>query len=211
MANVIRIDGEVWAWLQSQAQPLVDTPNSVLRRIARLDQINGTGQVEELVQLDEKELNQPWDGEYYYVSFEEGVSRRWNDAQRYGFISAGGGAWYTRTLKRLQPGDRVLVNIPRKGYAGIGRVTDTVVPVDKFMILIEGTRVPITELPVEASGMFDSKHGEHLVAVHWIKTLPVKNAVKEKGFFGNQNTVAKPKDKKWHYTVARLKDEFGLA
>ncbi len=93
----------------------------------------------------------------------------------------------------------------------MGRVTDTVVPVDKFMVLTEGNRVPIRELPVEAPGMFDSKHGEHLVAVHWIKTLPIEQAVKEKGFFGNQNTVAKPKDHKWHYTVAILKDKFGLA
>ena len=34
---VIRIDDEVWQWLQSRAQPLVDNPNSVLRRVAGLD------------------------------------------------------------------------------------------------------------------------------------------------------------------------------
>ncbi len=33
----IRIDEEVYVWLQSQAVPLEDTPNTVLRRIARLD------------------------------------------------------------------------------------------------------------------------------------------------------------------------------
>jgi negative regulator of replication initiation len=33
----IRIDDEVYAWLQSQARPFEDTPNSVLRRIAGLD------------------------------------------------------------------------------------------------------------------------------------------------------------------------------
>lgn len=37
MAPVIRIDDEVWQWLQSHAQPLADTPNSVLRRVAGLD------------------------------------------------------------------------------------------------------------------------------------------------------------------------------
>lgn len=33
----IRIDDEVYAWLQAQARPFEDTPNTVLRRIASLD------------------------------------------------------------------------------------------------------------------------------------------------------------------------------
>jgi hypothetical protein len=37
MTRTIRIDAEVWQWLQRQAEPLEDTPNSVLRRIALLD------------------------------------------------------------------------------------------------------------------------------------------------------------------------------
>ena len=32
-SKVIRIDGQVWAELQSRARPLEDTPNSVLRRV----------------------------------------------------------------------------------------------------------------------------------------------------------------------------------
>jgi 5-methylcytosine-specific restriction protein A len=34
---VIRIDDDVWQWLKAEAEPLVDTPNSVLRRLAGLD------------------------------------------------------------------------------------------------------------------------------------------------------------------------------
>ena len=37
MMPTIRIDDEVWAWLKGHAQPFEDTPNSVLRRIAKLD------------------------------------------------------------------------------------------------------------------------------------------------------------------------------
>ena len=37
MTPVIRVDDEVWAWLQSHAKPLEDTPNSVLRRLAHLE------------------------------------------------------------------------------------------------------------------------------------------------------------------------------
>jgi len=37
MAPTIRIDDEVYAWLQEHARPFEDTPNSVLRRMAGLD------------------------------------------------------------------------------------------------------------------------------------------------------------------------------
>lgn len=37
MAPIIRIDDEVYAWLQKQASPFEDTPNSVLRKLASLD------------------------------------------------------------------------------------------------------------------------------------------------------------------------------
>lgn len=38
MSPVIRIDDDVWQWLKGQARPLEDTPNSILRRVAGLDQ-----------------------------------------------------------------------------------------------------------------------------------------------------------------------------
>lgn len=37
MPPTIRIDEEVYDWLQQNARPFEDTPNSVLRRIAKLD------------------------------------------------------------------------------------------------------------------------------------------------------------------------------
>jgi hypothetical protein len=37
MPPTIRIDGEVYSWLQGNARPFEDTPNSVLRRIAGLE------------------------------------------------------------------------------------------------------------------------------------------------------------------------------
>lgn len=37
MAPTIRIDEAVYAWLQQQARPFEDTPNSILRRIAKLE------------------------------------------------------------------------------------------------------------------------------------------------------------------------------
>lgn len=33
----VRVDSDVYAWLQAQARPFEDTPNTVLRRVAGLD------------------------------------------------------------------------------------------------------------------------------------------------------------------------------
>jgi len=134
---------------------------------------------------------------------------------KYGFVSASGGAWYTRTLGMLEPGNRIWVNVPGHGYAGVGEVTGTVVTVDRFKVKREdGTTAPITEMPVEAPKMFDAIGNPekvlHMVPVRWIKTVPLSEAIKEKGFFGNQNTVAKPRAKKWVHTVERLKKRFGV-
>lgn len=51
---------------------------------------------------------------------------------------------------------------------------------------------------------------EHLVGIRWIVSVPRESAVKEKGLFGNQNTVARPRDPKWPYTVERLRERFGI-
>ena len=37
MSPVVRVDDDVWEWLKTQARPLEDTPNSVLRRVAGID------------------------------------------------------------------------------------------------------------------------------------------------------------------------------
>lgn len=68
---------------------------------------------------------EPWNGEFY-VSFGDPHSRNWEEARRHGFISAGGGSWYSQTLKQLQLGNRVWVNIPKTGFVGVGIVQSTV-------------------------------------------------------------------------------------
>lgn len=83
------------------------------------------------------------------------------------------------------------------------------------MVDQKGKAVPIRELPVVAPKMFTQIRNPemvlHMVPVKWIKTVPVSKAIRETGFFGNQNTVAKPKSKKWLHTVERLKQRFGIA
>ena len=53
--------------------------------------------------------------------------------------------------------------------------------------------------------------GAWFVPVEWIHTVASRDAVREVGFFGNQNTVAKPKSEKWEHTIETLKKKFGVS
>ena len=166
--------------------------------------------------LIEKREKLPWNGEYY-VSFghrEDG--RNWEDARKYGFISAGGGEWYSRTLYLLEPGGRIWVNVPKVGYVGVGVVKDPPVLNKDFMVEDEkGHPLPITKAPLKGNVLQPPDNppekDEFLVRVEWIKTVPMDKAIKEKGLFGNQNSAAKPRAKIWHHTVERLSKRFGIA
>ena len=61
-----------------------------------------------------------WNGEYY-VSFGED-NRDWEDARKWGFISAGGGTWYSKTLGFLSPGDKNTVIIKGSDKQVVGQV-----------------------------------------------------------------------------------------
>ena len=58
------------------------------------------------VKMVERRSNQPWNGEYY-VSFGEKETRHWADAMKHGYIAAGGGSWYSKTLRKLEPSRRI--------------------------------------------------------------------------------------------------------
>ena len=154
---------------------------------------------------------EPWNGEFY-VSFGDATSRSWEDARRFGFISGGGGSWYSQTLKLLSPGDRVWVKIPKKGYVGVGTVLESVQPVKDFKVQTDSGEQPA--LMVLKHGekyqltADDPERAEYFVRVQWLDTVPENMAFNEVGLFGNQNTVCQPTTPKWWHTVERLKVAF---
>lgn len=183
-----------------------DGPNKYLSRAWFIDPT----ETQEQAATPKKSI--PWNGEFY-VSFGHGA-RNWKDAQRYGFICAGGGRWYTRTLSTLQPGNRIWVNIPQTGYVGVGVVEEPAVKIDEFYVEAENGKTSFLDVTKNAHYHQEFKDNEdkaeYFVKVKWIKTLPKNEAIKEIGFFGNQNTVCKPTTPKWKYTVDRLKKIFQI-
>ena len=152
---------------------------------------------------------EPWNGEFY-VSY--GRGRSWDDARRYGYISGGGGSWYSQTLRMLTPGDRVWVKIPRTGYVGVGCVVAPVQFMRELRVSTpEGERAAFDVL-ADAPGFIardqNPETAEYGVRVEWLDTVDEANAFDEIGLFGNQNTVCQPTTPKWRHTVERLKTRF---
>ncbi len=152
-----------------------------------------------------------WNGQDFYVAFGHDGNRNWMDAVKYGFVSAGGGRWYTRTLETLVPGNRIFVCVPGTGYVGVGTVTDTVKSADEFTVDVGGKLTSILQAPINA--MYhedyndDAENREYFVSVDWIKTVPIEQAFWEKGMYANQNTVTKLRNK---FTLERLIHHFKL-
>lgn len=154
---------------------------------------------------------EPWNGEFY-VSFGH---RDWEAARQYGFISGGGGSWYSRTLSLLSPGDRIWVKVPKRGYVGVGRVLEAMQRSNDFTVQTPEGPKPVARL-LEGTkwGEWvqrhadDAENAEYFVRVQWLQTVPEGQAFHEAGLFGNQNTVCQPTVAKWRHTVERLKQVF---
>lgn len=157
----------------------------------------------------------PWNGEYYVSFGEYPKGRNWDDAKKFGFISAGGGPWYSGTLSQLNEGDRVWVNIPHVGYVGVGIVTEPRQKAGSALFEIDGKEVTLHDIK-DKSGDYhqkddsDDDNAEYVVKVNWVKALERSKAVKETGFFGNQNTVCKPTVERWVHTIERLKEAWKI-
>jgi hypothetical protein len=157
---------------------------------------------------ESKSAHAAWNGEFY-VSFGT-KGRSWEEAIKYGFVSAGGGSWYSNTLKLLKPGDRIWVKAPGYGFVGVGRVKGPSTPATEFRINVNGKQKPASE--VLAAELYKNPRGaekeEYFVAVDWAQTVSLESAFNEAGLFGNRNTVCAPRVPKWRSTIDRLKCVF---
>ncbi len=182
-------------------------PTQILSRTWLLDPV----ETQSAATHSKKRDSEPWNGEFY-CSFVDSTARSWQEAVEYGFICGGGGAWYSRTLQYLEPGDRVWVKVPGKGFVGVCRVLQPACSAADFKIKTEDGEMPALNLlklgSYHREFVNDEERCEYFVSVQWLETRPIENALQEIGMFGNQNTICKPTKQKWRTTIDRLKQHF---
>jgi hypothetical protein len=156
-----------------------------------------------------------WNGRDWYVSFGDGLGRAWEDGLQLGFISAGGGDWYSRTLRSLPPGARVNVYVPGVGYVAVGETLAEARRFDEAGVLVDGEWEPLAEQSLigdyarakNAGDPETDEVAEWVVPVRWVQARPLAGAFKKAGLFASQHSACKLRQE---YTLRSLAEEFGL-
>jgi hypothetical protein len=155
-----------------------------------------------------------WNGRDFYVSFGEDERRDWDDARNYGFVAAGGGEWFSRSLKQLKAGHRVFAYIPKGngvgGYVGVAEVTGEPMLARDFIVQQNGRRVPYLDVAKASEAGKDRDDpalAEWVVPVRWLETRDREDAIRDSDFFANQNCAARLTH---GYTLKKLQEAFGL-
>ncbi|MFI6211030.1 endonuclease NucS domain-containing protein [Nocardia brasiliensis] len=137
-----------------------------------------------------------WNGQDWYVNFGEEPSRNWDDARKYGFVSAGGGKWYSRSLRQVPIGGRVFAYIPKVGYVGLGEVVGEAQPADEVELTVDDIAIPFHSLDLKAEyrhtptqPVADEDYREWVLPVRWHRTVARDNALRKRGLFANQNSA----------------------
>lgn len=165
------------------------------------------------VTAKKREKVAPWNGVDWYVNFGDGEGRAWTDGRKYGFVSAGGGKWYSQTLRNLPVGARVNVYLPQRGYVAVGEVLRAAEQFARAEVWFGGGWVGLAdqelnatyEEPVDRPG--DEDVAEYVVPVRWLTAVPASDAFREPGLFASQHSACKLRQQ---FTLERLADHFGL-
>jgi len=148
---------------------------------------------EEVEERSERKVRAPWSG-YYFVNAGIGEHRSWEDMKRYGFVSAGGGEFYSKRLRQLAIGDEIFLYDKGNGYIGYAEVTSEVHLASEFVTptgpLFEQ---PLAEPRMKRDGV-PAEMAEYVVGVEWKMTVEPAKAKRFKGAFANQNIVCKLRD-----------------
>ena len=162
--------------------------------------------------VKQRKSREPWNGHDWYVSFGESPEgRHWSDAVKYGFVSAGGDKWYSRTLKNLPVGARVFACIPKVGYVGIGTVLAEAQRFDRVTVEHEGVERRLADLRLDGRyrhpGDEDDDNAEWAVPIAWERTVPRDQGFWRTGMFANQNSVARMRNQ---FTIEQVTAAFGI-
>lgn len=178
--------------------------------LARTWLVDHAGQTPSTAVGRKTKTRETWNGTDWYVSFgDDPTGRSWDDARKYGFVSAGGGEWYSRTLKNLVPGARIFVHIPKTGYVGVATVTGAADMFERVQVPINGVEQSLKDQSLR--GNYHHAGGENcaewVVPVDWVHAVPREEAFWKPGMFANQNSVTKLRQQ---FTIDQVSREFGL-
>ena len=153
-----------------------------------------------------------WNGHDWYVNFGESDNRSWEDGLKYGFISAGGGELYSRTLRNLPVGARVNVYLLQKGYVAVGTTLRPAVRSDDAEVLHRGHWQRLLDLPRRADyrqglPMDQADQAEYVVPVEWDVAVPAEQAYREPGMFASTHSACKLRQ---DFTLRKLAEHFDL-
>lgn len=157
-----------------------------------------------------------WNGRDWFISFGDGGGRSWDDGRRYGFVSAGGGRWYSQTLRSLPVGSRVFVHVPQAGYVAVGETLRAAERFETAQVEVDGAWVSLAAQDLRASYVHreglspadvDDDDAEYVVPVRWTRAVRRSDAYWEKGMFANQLSACKLRQT---FTLERLAAHFQL-
>lgn len=166
--------------------------------------------------VNQRSTKAAWNGLDWYVSFGmEDATRSWDDARRYGFVSAGGGEWYSRSLRKLPVGARIFVYVPGHGYVGVGTVTGTAQPAFEAVLTENGEARSFSQLDLTghyglgqaAVAQDGADMNEYIIPVSWQRTTDLPAAFWLKGLFANQNSACKLRHE---LTISEVSKAFNL-
>lgn len=137
-----------------------------------------------------KELAGGWDDEPVIVvqigntqqfTVEYGSGRSWEDARKYGFLSAGGESG--KSLNKIAVGDLIFCHIASVGFVGIGICTVCQTPAAGFTVL-EGAgqkNILDCEWTNTAAKASIDPFNEYFIGVRWLRTASADEGYWEKG------------------------------
>lgn len=112
----------------------------------------------------------------FYFNLGEGPHREWVDCRKYGFISAGQGERWSDAIKRFNEGDIFAAYLKKRGFVGIGKITQRARPIRDVKI----GKKSILKYPLHCKLMADNEDNdqkcEYVALVEWIKSVDAAEA-----------------------------------
>ncbi len=146
----------------------------------------------------------------FYYNVGEGIHRNWDDYREFGFISAGQGDRFRKSILGLEKGDLIAAYLKRKGFVGIAKILQPARPVREVLI----KQKPFLTLPLRCKNMADNSENdeksEHVAVVDWLVSVSREDArwVSNEGLYTTTHVIAsldgQPK------TISFLEKEFDI-